>query len=274
MTRLVVGMAFAAALVVAPALVRAEGDPRVKATRGREQAAISLHGRQRSNGHAEADPQGLRPAVGRRTATCCASPAISPATSRCNAARRATRSRCAPAASRISARSCRSLRSPPALRSFDALMRTPWGRSARAAEVFRSAHALLASLRGNDQPTLVLTAMAARPVASLVPVRRDSPQRLLERLHARCGAVHLRPRVVCRRSSRQLLSLPSGVVCATNTTSRPVLRSCGCWTVAACSEDADSDASRGRATHMPGASGRPRGEAGCGRRSTDNEARR
>jgi hypothetical protein len=62
-----------------------------------------------------------------------------------------------------------------ALRSFDAVMETSWGRSGRPAAVFRSARALVALFRGNLEPTVAIVSSVASPKVSLLPVRRDGP---------------------------------------------------------------------------------------------------
>jgi hypothetical protein len=62
-----------------------------------------------------------------------------------------------------------------ALRSFDALMDTAWGRSAKPAAPFRSARALLALFRGDYAPTAAVVASMTSPRVSVMPVRRDGP---------------------------------------------------------------------------------------------------
>lgn len=173
MTRVVFGMALAAALVVVPALAWAQGDPRVKASRGRDHGTISMQaGKLSVTQKLTRTALDLQLAEGgdvlRLTGDLEGNVVIER-----GAVRHAFSMRTGGADDQRIVLALLADSAP--LRSFDALMRTAWGRSSRAATVFRSAHSLLALFRGDERPVQALTALAPAPVASIVPVRRDGP---------------------------------------------------------------------------------------------------
>lgn len=172
MARSFVRFVLSTALLAFPALAAAQDEPRVKATRDQQQTTITLQsGSLRVVEKLTATMVDLQLIEGTDSVRFTGDLAGRVSVQR-GGARRTLSVRTASAAEQAAVGAL--LAGSAALRRFDALMATPWGRSARPAGAFRSVHALVALFRGDYRPTAVVAAMAS-PRVSLVPARRDGP---------------------------------------------------------------------------------------------------
>jgi hypothetical protein len=172
MTRSFVRLVLSAALLALPALAAAQSEPRVSATKGQQQTTITLQsGRLHVMQTLGAELVDLRVTDGSDTVRFTGDLAGRVTLQRGGkrhtlSVRNATASDQAVLAALLAGST--------ALRAFDGVMETEWGRSAKPAAPFRSARALVAIFRGDYKPTVVVAAMASPPV-SMIPVRRDGP---------------------------------------------------------------------------------------------------
>jgi hypothetical protein len=173
MARSFVPLVLSAALLSVPALAGAQGVPRVKAAKDQQQTTISLQAGQlkvvETLTRDAIDIQLIQDNdVVRFSGDLAGRVTVQRGTRRHSlSVRTATPGDEAAVASLLAGSA--------ALRSFDIVMDTPWGRSARPAAPFRSARALVALFRGNFEPTVAVVSSVASPKVSLAPVRRDGP---------------------------------------------------------------------------------------------------
>jgi hypothetical protein len=166
-------MALMGALLLLPAAAAAEEAPRVKTLKGREEATITVtSGRLQIVQKLSRTRVDLQISEGPDTVkfsgTLSGRVTLERAGTRHAFAMRAA----TPADEAIVARL---LGGSTALKSFDGLMNSAWGRTAKPAAAFRASHALLAVFRGDAQPTLALVTAMSRPQPTLMPARRDGP---------------------------------------------------------------------------------------------------
>lgn len=174
MTRSLVGVGWLLmALVAAPADVSAQNEPRVRASKSPKQATISLQaGQLHVVQRLTRDAFDLHLTEGGDTVRFTGDLGGNVTVQRGTTQHGFSMRTAGPA---DQARLLALLAGSTALGRFDEVMNTAWGRSAKPAAVFRSAHSLLAVLRGNAQPVAALVAAVATPKVTLVPARRDGP---------------------------------------------------------------------------------------------------
>lgn len=173
MTRSFVGFVLSAAILATHASALAQEAPRVKGTRDAKGATISLEsGRLRVVQTLTRDTLSLQITEGREVVRFTGDLTGKVVVER-GGRRHGFSVRSGGAADQAAVLNL--LAGSEALRSFDAVMNTTWGRSAKPAAAFRSAHAMLGLFRGDYQPTTMLAASARQPQVSIVPARRDGP---------------------------------------------------------------------------------------------------